>query len=56
MAATVKLPHKAKKSQKTRKYGRMKKRCERYRLEKGKPRGPGRPGNKSGAGWRPRDN
>lgn len=33
---------------KGRKIGRNKLKCERYRREIGKPRGPGVPGNKSG--------
>lgn len=37
-----------KKGKKTRKYGRNKTKCERYRLRVGKPNGPGRPGNKAG--------
>lgn len=36
------------KSKKTRKYGRNKVKCERYRARIGKPRGPGKPGTKAG--------
>jgi hypothetical protein len=36
------------KSNKNRKYGRNRKKCEEYRRRTGKPRGPGVPGNKSG--------
>lgn len=32
----------------TKKYGRNRKKCERYRRRVGKPRGPGIPGNKAG--------
>lgn len=32
----------------TKRYGRNKAKCERYRLYVGKPNGPGKPGNKSG--------
>lgn len=32
----------------SRKYGRNREKCERYRRLIGKPRGPGKPGNKSG--------
>lgn len=38
----------AQKSRKGRKYGRNQAKCERYRRRVGKPRGPGKPGNKSG--------
>lgn len=33
---------------KSRKYGRNKEKCARYRLLIGKPNGPGQPGNKAG--------
>lgn len=39
---------KQQKSNKNRKYGRARKKGERYRLLIGKPNGPGRPGNKAG--------
>lgn len=32
----------------SRKTGRNRKKCERYRARVGKPRGPGKPGNKAG--------
>lgn len=39
---------KTQKTNKNRKYGRARKKCERYRARIGKPRGPGKPGNKAG--------
>lgn len=42
------MAKKKKEGRKTRKYGRNKVKCERYRQRIGKPRGPGVPGNKAG--------
>lgn len=37
-----------KRGKKNRKHGRNKAKCERYRAQVGKPRGPGEKGNKAG--------
>lgn len=42
------LMSKTQKTNKNRKYGRNRAKCERYRQRVGKPRGPGVPGNKRG--------
>lgn len=44
------MPGKKKEGKKGRKIGRNKVKCQRYRIRVGKPRGPGKPGNKSGKG------
>ena len=44
------LPKRKKQKEKgggTRKYGRNRKKCERYRARVGKPNGPGQPGRKT---------